>query len=215
MARGAIIGAIGEARWQDLRCRAGRISRNEYYDRLTELIISRVLSADAVCLDVGCHVGDILRLMMYYAPAGRFVAFEPLPLYYESLCRNFPGVTVLDCALSDTQGATSFQFVETNPGYSGLKKRRYDRATERITQISVEQRTLDSVVADLGLDRLDFLKIDVEGAELMVLKGAVETLRDSNRLLFSSMAWVPPTTMDMGPRTSRHFLIPAGCASLP
>ena len=44
-------------------------------------------------------------------------------------------------------GSTTFKWVKTNPGYSGFRERRYDRPNEVVTELTVNQRTLDSIVA--------------------------------------------------------------------
>jgi FkbM family methyltransferase len=158
---------------------AGQITQNECYDEMTKMIIRRSLAPDAVCADVGCHVGAILRMMIGSAPKGRFLAFEPLPQCYAQLLREFSvsrSVFLYNFALSDTEGRSSFKWVESNPAYSGLRERRYDRPNEIVRDIVVEVRTLDSIVAELGLDRLDFIRIDVEGCESLVLEGARQTI---------------------------------------
>src|SRR6185312_7241665 len=88
--------AIGEPRWLDIKLRLGRINKNTYYHSLAELVMQRVLVPDSVCVDVGCHAGVILRLMMRYAPNGQFLAFEPIPELAAKLHSNFnlPTVTI-------------------------------------------------------------------------------------------------------------------------
>jgi hypothetical protein len=63
----------------------------------------------------------------------------------------------------------------SNPSYSGLLKRRYDRPNEEDTLITVRTERLDDMLPAGA--RVDLMKIDVEGGELMVLEGAVATLR--------------------------------------
>ncbi|MEZ4983026.1 MAG: FkbM family methyltransferase [Saprospiraceae bacterium] len=65
---------------------------------------------------------------------------------------------------------TTFNYVVSNPAYSGLQKRRYDRPNEIDEKIEVETDLLDNVLAEDT--RIDFMKIDVEGGEFFVLKGA-------------------------------------------
>src|SRR4051794_17102089 len=67
-----------------------------------------------------------------------------------------------------------FNMLISNPSYSGLKRRRYDREGEIIVQITVKTAPLDTILP--ANFRLGFLKIDVEGAELQVLEGAAETI---------------------------------------
>jgi FkbM family methyltransferase len=147
---------------------------NDLYDKQTLEVMDRVLARNSNCLDVGCHRGDILRAILEIAPDGTHYAFEPIPDLFEALEEAFPSVHVINAALSNKEGMASFQYVKSNPGYSGLRPRRYDRANETVEQISVATVTLDGVLP--ANFRVDFLKIDVEGAELQVLEGALKTI---------------------------------------
>lgn len=142
-------------------------------DSLTARILARSLRPDSCCADVGCNEGQILASMVRIAPRGKHHAFEAIPALAEHLRRGFPGVRVHAVALSDVRGETDFHLVENDPGYSGIRQRRYDRPDPLVRVIRVPVQTLDEALGD---DRVDFIKIDVEGAELQVLRGAEKTL---------------------------------------
>jgi FkbM family methyltransferase len=73
-------------------------------------------------------------------------------------------VHVYDLAASDSVGTSSFDYVVSNPDYSGLKKRRYDRMDEIDRSIEVRTDLLDNVIARENIGRVVFIKIEVEGA---------------------------------------------------
>lgn len=154
------------------------LSKNHRYDKQTQKIAKTSLSEHSCTVDVGCHKGEILDLFMKYAPAGRHFGFEPIPDLYSKLVDRYssytPDVTISDVALSDTKGSASFNYVVTNPSYSGLIKRSYDKAGEKDTKITVQTDRLDAILP-LDVD-VDMIKIDVEGGELGVLQGAKETI---------------------------------------
>lgn len=165
-------------RWVVKRSRGIRMPfdlvKNEIYDRQASELMSRVLSTDSNCVDVGCHQGQFLREFLKYAPRGRHFAFEPLPQLAQRLKEGFPSVSVLELALSDTAGEAAFYVVPGAPAQSGLHRREFIRPAEARQELKVRTERLDSVIP---LDaRIDFIKIDVEGAEGLVLAGAIQTI---------------------------------------
>ncbi len=162
------------------------ITKNIEYDRITRFILKKILKSNSNCIDVGCHKGDILKLFHKYAPDGIHYAFEPLPHLYTELVNKFSSkAKIYPYALSDKEGRSTFQFVKNAPAYSGIKRRRYDIASPQIEEIQVEVKTLDSLIPQNV--RIDFLKIDVEGGEFPVLKGARNLLKSSKpTILFES-----------------------------
>ena len=113
--------------------------------------------------------------MLLACPDGHHIAVEPLPHLARDLRERFPTCEVHEVALDATGGdEVSFHHVVTNPGYSGLRRRRYDRPHEDVELITVRTATLDSLVPRGVL--VSLIKIDVEGGELGVLLGAAGTL---------------------------------------
>jgi FkbM family methyltransferase len=100
------------------------------------------------------------------------VAFEPLPHLAAQLREQFPGVDVRQAALADVPGTAAFRHAVGNPGWSSLVTRDVPGATA-IEELTVELVRLD----DLALvPRL--VKVDVEGSEARVLRGALGTLAE-------------------------------------
>lgn len=152
-------------------------TQNQKYDKQTKQIIEESLHSNSNCIDVGAHKGEILDLIIDRAPKGNHFAFEPIPEMFEELNNRYSSdlIKVYDCALSYQKGSATFNHVVSNPSYSGLKKRKYDHPNEIDQQIRVETDLLDNIIpSDISID---FIKIDVEGGEFDVLKGAVETIK--------------------------------------
>ncbi len=159
------------------------ITKNIKYDRLTELIMKQIIHPNSNCIDIGCHKGEMLDLMLKYAPKGEHLAFEPIPVMYNHLTKKYHSLaSVYPYALSNKNGKTEFQYVKNAPAYSGIKRRKYDIKNPDIEEISVELKKLDTFISE---SKIDFIKIDVEGAELQVLQGAEELLKkDKPAILF-------------------------------
>lgn len=136
------------------------------------------LSPGDDAIDVGAHLGDVTRQILQSTIDGRVLAIEPLPHLAADLRRTLlDSVIVEECALTDGDpGEAEFLHVKNNPGYSGLRERDYPEAPD-FEKVTVKTQRLDDLVKQHGLSpRL--IKIDVEGAELLVLRGARETIAE-------------------------------------
>lgn len=161
----------------DMRALASVGSRREARDRhAMSVLLACTLARDGHAIDVGAHSGAVLREIVRVAPEGRHIAYEPLPELSAQLAGEFPTVTVRNAALSDENGTASFVHVDSAPEFSGLRERDYHGQTEvRKHEIAVRTERLDDALPDGFAPAL--IKIDVEGAELLVLRGAEQTLR--------------------------------------
>ena len=161
-------------------------TKNQLYDRLTVKVIKKHLKKDSNCIDVGVLDGEILDEFQQFAPEGQHYGFEPIPEKYENLQHKYQSknnITIHNVALSNQDGETEFNYVTSNPSYSGILKRSYDRPDEKDTSIKVNTKKLDSYLDDLP--KIDMVKIDVEGAEYLVIEGAEELLnRDKPLVVF-------------------------------
>ncbi len=147
-------------------------------DAETLAVLQHVLRPDSNTVDVGCNRGSILREMVRLSPSGRHFAFEPIPRLQRLLRARFPEIECHGVALSDRKGVARFNhFVELD-GFSGLMQRQdVSEDTGGLRKIEVQTERLDDVLPP-GV-RIALIKIDVEGAEFEVLRGAEATLRTS------------------------------------
>lgn len=151
------------------------------YEQMLEDFYSGLLREGDICVDVGAHVGrHTLPLACCVGPRGRVLAFEPIPAIAAQLREKIEAsaslssfVELRQCALADTTGETDFVLVHEAPGYSGLRPRHYDsQVTTEIIRVDV--RRLDDLIG--GISPVRFIKIDCEGAELCVVRGAKDLL---------------------------------------
>jgi FkbM family methyltransferase len=131
-------------------------------------------------VDVGAHIGYYSRLLSEMVGSqGQVLAFEPDPENFATLTSNlspprYSNVQAFNCALSDRDGVLPLHRSLGNSNHSLLAG-----YTESQETVEVETVTLDAFLAARGIDRVDFIKIDVEGAEPLVLAGMTRTITHS------------------------------------
>jgi FkbM family methyltransferase len=161
--------------------------------RHLDMLLPWVLRRDSNCIDVGAHTGEVLRRCLDLAPEGDHIAFEPLPALASRLSAAFPSVTVIQAVVYDVVvPSTPFHHFTAHPALSGMTNRP-PGPTEPVEVIDVPQTTIDASVPD-GY-RVDLLKIDVEGAELGVLRGARATVERSD----------PTVVIEFGRHAAEHY----------
>ena len=141
------------------------------YDLIVAESLKRLLEPEDFFLDIGANIGYFSRLALSYG--AKIKSFEPHPIIYQKLSENLNGLPgekeLLNIALSDKKGEFSLyvpQDFEKNEGIASLE------FMENSTEVKVSTERLDS----LGLDKIKLIKIDVEGHELSVFKGASSLL---------------------------------------
>jgi len=137
------------------------------------------LNEESVCCDIGANVGYYSLLFASLAPKGMVHSFEPVPLNFYVLCTNrllnsFSNLIANPCAVGDVSGSVEF-VVSRDSAFSSLVD---TKIKPMAMEISVPITTLDSYCEKNGIERIDVLKVDVEGAEGRVLTGAERVLRN-------------------------------------
>jgi FkbM family methyltransferase len=139
----------------------------------------------SVFLDVGAHIGYFtMKAAPKVGATGHVLAFEPNPetlkLLYDNVAANGANNVIVEpIACTDKEETLTFYAAPVqNTGMSSLSKRNAEvEGAAAPKSYMVQGRPIDAVVRQLNLARVDAIKIDVEGAEVVVLRGAVDTLR--------------------------------------
>lgn len=135
-----------------------------------------------VVIDCGANVGAYSRHALD-SGASLVVAVEPSPMNVASLEKNFAKeigegrLVVVPKAVWNEPGTMMLQTFEHSVLDTLVMPDRVEGRGKVKTEVEVELVTIDSIVAELGLERLDVLKMDIEGAERHALRGAFDTIR--------------------------------------
>lgn len=161
-----------------------------------------------IVFDIGANIGQITRYVAQELPVERVFAFEPMPDNVVDLCRNVElapegardRITVVPCALSDRAGIVTLQLDDymsqsaalsvVTGGLAAFGRRRFGLAPRTADVIAL---TIDQCVSDFGLPKPNVVKIDVEGAEALVLEGGRATFTGQNVPLYIELHGEEPT----------------------
>ncbi|MFN7926158.1 MAG: FkbM family methyltransferase [Bryobacteraceae bacterium] len=154
-----------------------------FWERDTVIWIDQHLPAGGTFIDVGAHIGfHSLKAAQRVGTAGHVLSVEPNPATLRELRENVasskvPQIAIEPVACSDRRATLDlFASNRSNTGMASLSSRNAARDDEGTRSYKVEAVPLDELVERQGLTRVDVIKIDVEGAETMVLRGAAKTI---------------------------------------
>jgi FkbM family methyltransferase len=163
------------------------------YDTAEIMSCLKLLTADSVVLDVGANIGFwTVPMAKTLRSGGKVYAFEPLPSNFERLCENLRLNGVEDrveaqrVGLSDAAGSATLSLREdfSEGSATGNAAIVIDESDLRFRCLPIELNTLDSVFLSRSIERLDFIKIDIEGHEDRFLAGASSTISRFRPALF-------------------------------
>lgn len=160
---------------------ASQDGKDTRYNQETVAIMRRIMAPNATGVDVGAFKGELTKPMVKIAPRGSHIAVEPQSAYASRLRQRFPQVRVIESALGEQAGTATFTQALDSPARSGFKRQEYPTDHERTRLITVKVERLDDLVT--AGTPVAFIKIDVEGAEYQVLRGARETIRRDHPMI--------------------------------
>lgn len=162
-------------------------------------VVAALVKPGDFCVDIGANFGVYtVAMSRMVGPTGKVVSAEPMPITYGLLARNLKQLRVsnaqaIQCAVSDRDGTVSMTLPKWEFGAPNFYEAHVSADGEASDAV-IPSRRLDDVLAGAGRAPV-FIKCDVEGHELSVLKGATKTLQ-------SKAAWLIEISGDPDAKTS-------------
>lgn len=161
-----------------------------------------IKSENPVIFDVGAHIGTVTLLYNHLIKNSKIYSFEPFEESYNQLLnstQNYGNIIPVKKGLSDTIGNAKFHsnnFAPTNSLLPTDKKGEKvwgEQILDTKEIVEVEITTIDKFVEFYSIEKINILKIDVQGAEKLVLKGADKTLKEGRIDLIYTEILLQPT----------------------
>lgn len=164
------------------------VKDSQIWSILIEMFINDVYPKDMIkkgmnIVDIGAHIG---AHTIYFAEKvgslGKVIAVEPEPKNCKELLENvelngFKNVIIAQAALSDCDGPKKLYISPWSTGHSLVAELTESNGVP--SSINVQVKTLDKLLEELNIKKIDMIKIDAEGTEMPILKGAQKTLKNN------------------------------------
>lgn len=163
------------------------------YEKVETQFLIRHVKTEMTVIDIGANIGYYTALCAAaVGPRGKVIAIDPEPESHTFLKRtlvlnDFHNVEVAAIALSDREGTSQLYLCKANRGDNRLY---YDEDSQKRESICVRTTTLDCLLQQLGvLNKVDLIKMDIQGAECLVLRGMKQTLSENPAIIMVTEFW--------------------------
>ena len=176
----------------DVRSNLTHMVLNEDFGREIIPFLEAILKPGQQFIDIGANIGLYAILAsQLVGDRGRVLAIEPVPSVFSLLSSNITrnnlrNITLFNGVVTAQSGTCHLNIVEGSPEYSSMGSIVHPHAPNKIQELTVLGETLDNLVSENGLDPV-LVKIDVEGAEGLVLSGADFVLRNKRPAILSEL----------------------------
>lgn len=180
------------------------INKGTWEPHITEFLVKTLKSVDN-CLDIGANFGYHTINMSMLAYKGQTFAFEPMRLFSQQIAANsclnqLTNITIFNNAV----GNESKHVTVSEPDLKGDLVNHGDMSIKEINDTNISVKTIK--IDDINLPKVDFMKIDVQGYELQVLKGATTTILKHKPVIIVEVEPHQLAKFDCDPTTLISFL---------
>jgi FkbM family methyltransferase len=175
---------------------------NSYDSEMLRNMICRTIelfpdSVDGVFFDVGCNAGSFVKALQTLRIRDNIHCFEPHPVLAQKTLETYPHIRMQKICIGSYDGKIDINIPMHSVGLSSIVNRPvFQQLGQPIKVLSTTCKTIDTYCEENKIDTIDFLKIDVEGAEKHVLMGAKRML--ANHKIKAGVFEVGQTLIDAG-----------------
>jgi len=154
----------------------------------SEMLFKLINDGDTI-FDIGANIGWYSNHLAKKFPNSTIYSFEPIPETFNQISANteLNGATNIrlnNLALSSKKEKLTFYY---SPTVTGASSSQNITENQSMTKLELEAETIDNFISTNSIDKLDFVKCDVEGAEYFVYQGGFETFKNHKPIVFTEM----------------------------
>lgn len=164
---------------------------HKYYEYETNTVLKNYIKKDFYVIEAGANngsetiiIGNILK-----SGRGKIFAFEPAPLPFKVLLINITlnelqqVIQPYDLLLGEEESYVNFFLASDSDANQGKSsKYKFNESSQKITK---RQTTLDKFIEEQNIEKVDFLKMDIQGSELDLMEGGINTLLKYHPIIFT------------------------------
>ncbi|CAN1492176.1 Methyltransferase FkbM [Flavobacteriaceae bacterium] len=159
------------------------------YEKEESEMLYKLVNSDDVIFDIGANIGWYSNHLSKKMPNSLIYAFEPIPETFNQVLRNTElnqtkNIFLNRLALSDKIQTLTFYY---SPNVTGASSSVNITENDSMLKLECQTNTIDCFINEQNISKLDFIKCDVEGAELMVYKGGAVSINKYKPIVFTEM----------------------------
>ena len=154
----------------------------------SEMLFKLINDGDTI-FDIGANIGWYSNHLAKKFPNSTIYSFEPIPETFNQIRANTKlngamNIRLNNLALSSKKEKLTFYY---SPTVTGASSSQNITENQSMTKLELEAETIDNFIISNSIDKLDFVKCDVEGAEYFVYQGGLETFKHKKPIIFTEM----------------------------
>ena len=152
------------------------------HNHMLDLFLEKTKNEEFVFFDVGCNAGSFIRAVKEKNINAKIHAFEPHPYLFKYLKEKYSNEIINEKCVSNKDGNIIIHIPSVSVATSSIINRplfQDMKSKQEIIELKTESVTIDSYMKNNKIENIDFIKIDVEGAEFFVFDGARKALKEN------------------------------------